>query len=271
MKKLMKALAFATVACMLLSTAAFAEEVDPAIMDKGAKTVTVKVATNVASTPISIVVTPIEEDPENDPMTAEDINSGNILYINQGVTGEDGIATFENVDTKNTNGVNVFLGYEGVGDAALKLVAKALKLEPGDSVTIVPAKIYSAKDIDDAKTDVVAESDFGVGAVIDLTKADFGADRVIKDMIWSISYTKGGVADKAFTKVKPELIKAFNICNGSIRLGLTVSAGSKAADDTVDTAAEITDVDVIVKTNNAENTEEKIIFSDPTDANRKAE
>ena len=263
MKKLMKALAFATVACMLLSTAAFAEELPKgtAEMDKpNAASVTVTVETGVASTPISIVVTPTTV------KDAKDITSGNILYINQDVTGKDGVAKFTSVDTKNTNGVNVFLGYEGVGETALTLVAEALVLEPQDKVTIVPAKIYKASEID-ATVDGIenTESDFGVGAAVELTKSAFGKDREIKDMIWSISYTKGGEAKKAFTKVKPALIDNLNACEGTLRLGLTVSAGSKAKGDTVDTAAEITAVNVIVKTNNAANTEEKIIFTDAND------
>lgn len=258
MKKLMKALAFATVACMLLSTAAFAE--NSAEMDAGAKSVTVTIDGVTASTPISIVVTPTTV------TKAEEIASGNILYINQDVTDENGDVTFESVDTKNTNGVNVFLGYEGVGESALTLVAEALVLEPQDKVTIVPAKIYKASEVD-ATVDGIenTESDFGVGAAVDLTKSAFGEDREIKDMIWSISYTKDGEAKKAFTKVKPALIENLNACEGTLRLGLTVSAGSKAKDDTVETAAEITAVNVIVKTNNAANTEEKIIFTDASD------
>jgi hypothetical protein len=41
--------------------------------------------------------------------------------------------------------------------------------------------------------------------------------------------------------------------------------------NTADTAAEIKAVNIIVKTNNAEGSEEKIIFTDETDKNLKAE
>ncbi len=254
MKKLMKAIAFATVMCMLLSTAAFATST--ATMDN-ATTVTVKIEGADANQPLAVVVTPISV------TSAAAITSADVKYIDQKTADGDGYAEFT-VDTKGENGVNVFYGYAGA-PSALKLVATAA--QAGDVIEIVgAAEILNATDIEDLANEYgLAETDteYGSAAVVEFD-VELGEGRSVTDMFWSITYTGAEGTDYAYYRADASI---FNVLEGGVKYAIAFSNGNRNGLNSV----EITAVNAIFKTANADGSGVQEILTNPDDEYRRAE
>ena len=128
MKKLMKAIAFATVMCMLLSTAAFAANQDVTV-NQETKVITIKVTGAAAGNQVSLIVV--------DGATADyTFNSDTILYINQG-EAVDGGATFSGVTVPaSTETIDVYAGYAANTATKAEKVAENVPLEAVEAITV---------------------------------------------------------------------------------------------------------------------------------------
>ena len=246
MKKFMKAIAFATVMCMLLSTAAFAA----ATMNENS-TVTVNVTGAATEAPIAFVVSTAG--------SAAAIDSANIKDVAQINTEADGSATIT-LGTGGEQSVNIFYGYQGVETA--QMFTAVLDVEPGDSVDVNVAEILSADAIDKytAVNGVeIPKTDNDRGSAI-IATVDVNVDegRVIKDMIWSIRYKETAEGELKFAYVKANA-SLFSVLDGEAQIGLAFSNGNKSGKASV-----IVDgLEAIVKTGVAETTTEDLtIFSD---------
>lgn len=251
MKKLMKAIAFATVMCMLLSVSAFA---NTAAMDpNGAASVTIEIADATKSTPIALVVA------KSSVESAAALDESNILYIDQSETDANGAVTFPNVDTKGEKAVNVFVGYAGV-DAAIKLVAEEVVLGPKDSVEIKNVRLYQPDEIDDSEVGDATDVESGSGATGTAT-VTVDEDRKVAGIIWAIGYKNAKGEDaRAYVKADTAMFAALQGAT-ELRVGVAFSNGLKAD---ASTQREITGLDLIVKTVKTDNTSELVLFTNET-------
>ena len=252
MKNLMKAIAFATVMCMLLSVTAFAAS-EANMAGDGTASVTIIIDDAAASTPIALVVA------KSTVESATGLDESNILYIDQAETDEYGAVTFNSVDTKGEKAVNVFVGYEGVS-AAIKLVAAKVDLGPGDKVVIEDVKFYQTADIDKDVEGVEAtdvESGSGATGTATIT-VDEG--RKIAGINWAIGHSASDGSDvkRAYVKANADMLSVLT-GNVQVRVGVAFSNGLKADPST---QRKITDLDLIVKTVKDDNSEELVIFTD---------
>ena len=182
MKKFMKAIAFATVMCMLLSVAAFADS-SAEIATAGTVNIIVEGAT--ASTPIAFVVT------DTTVTEAANITSANIKDVAQTETTPSGTASIA-LGTGGLDTVNVFYGYQNVGEKALKLSA-ALEVEVDDTVVIKNLNIITESDISEyiaanPGAEIAAtDTDNATALVFEI---DIDANgKTVTDMIWSIRHS----------------------------------------------------------------------------------
>ncbi len=246
MKKFMKAIAFATVMCMLLSVVAFADS-SAEIATAGSVTVIVEGAT--ASTPIAFVVT------DTSVTEAANITSTNIKDVAQTETTAEGTASIT-LGTGGLETVNVFYGYQNVGEKALMLSA-ALEVEVDETVTVTIVKNITDADIQaavDASNGELPETDNDkAGALIATVNVVVGEGRVVKDMIWSIRHS--GEKGVAYVPADDSL---FSVLNGTVQIGLAFSNGNSTEEPVA-----ITGLHAIVKTGVVGDTaEDAEVFSD---------
>ncbi len=103
MKKLLKAVAFVTVMCMLLSTAAFANY-GGATGDKTTKLIEANVINAGANEQVALLI--VAKD-----VAVADATEADIMYIDQKQADADGKATFENIAIKDTETVvDIYVG-----------------------------------------------------------------------------------------------------------------------------------------------------------------
>lgn len=167
MKKLLKAVAFVTVMCMLLSTAAFANYGE-ATGNGTTKLITANVAAVGAKEQVVLLIIDHEK-------TLETAGEDDIMYINQAQALENGTATFENIAIKNTETVvDVYVGSAITGGP--KLIGNDIDLSDTKVITLVP------------NTSVVVygnEGDDKAGAGVAVT-VNVPAGLVINRMIWAL-------------------------------------------------------------------------------------
>ena len=234
MKKFMKAIAFATVMCMLLSVAAFAAETDGSVAwgEESAVRVTINAGSANANKQIALVVSTAA--------SAGAIATGNIYDVQQVALDENGSKTVA-LSAGGQAAVNVFYGYEGRdgGDAGmLELAAQAVT--PDESVVIYVEEILTEAEIAElAKTNesIVATDNDYAGAIIATVTIDAG-DKTVSDMMWSIRHNgeKGVAYVKADTSI-------FTVLDGSVQYALSFSNGNKSGLAEV----EVTGLEAIVK------------------------
>ena len=155
MKKLMKAIALATVMCMLMSVAAFASE---AVLDQNAaRTLNVTVTyEGLATDQVSLVVVP----------AGAAIAQGNILYVDQKAAA-DGTATFTApIADATVTAVDVYAGYAkyAAANSAAELVAEDLAL----TAAVTNATVV-VKDLVTAEEKGAEQTGFGIGMNVDIT------------------------------------------------------------------------------------------------------
>lgn len=236
MKKFMKAIAFATVMCMLLSVAAFAD--DLTITD--ASTVAVEVTGATANAQIAFVVT--TED------AVADIASANIKDVAQTAIDGSGNASIT-LGTGDAEEVYIFYGYQGVGEAQW---FKAAKATPGDTVLVTVVDI-----LDDAEIKAYTSETEGfelpstdndkAGAII--AKVDVDANgKTVTDMIWSIRHN--GLGNVSYVKADTTL---FTVLDGAVQIGLAFANGNNTGTEEL----AISGLHAIVKLS-----DDSVIFSD---------
>ena len=249
MKKFMKAIAFATVMCMLLSTVAFAA--DLTIADAKV-TVTVNAGAEAANEQIAFVVSTAT--------TVAGIGSGNIKDVQQVALDANGSRTIE-LGTGDATEATVYYGYKGVTEAQ-SLTAAAV-VQPNDKVVITGVDILTDDEITnhdfvtEGATLPETETD-KAGAIIATVDVQKEEGKTIAGMFWSIRY---GTNDVAYVEADDAL---FSLLEGPIEIGLAFSNGNNSEGDAAITEVEVTGLHAIVILRDAENNE-NIIYSDATD------
>ena len=255
MKKLMKAIAFATVMCMLLSVSAFAANPD-AVLD--AETDYKFDVTVTTGGPDQVALLILKNGTE-----LEDAASGNILYINQeaAVAVENGgyAVTFEDVQVDGedvTNGkVDIYAGYATAGGVAVDYKNFVVVNQEEISISLVGEpeihldieawvneylKDETADATIKAQLDAIARPENDKATVV-LTTVKFAiGDKTVSRMVW-----KFGIADGTarYIEVDPS---AYGLdseaLEGSVKLGVSFINGSKNGSRT---ALEVNDADLL--------------------------
>lgn len=249
MKKFMKAIAFATVMCMLLSTAAFAA--DLTIADSKV-TVTVVDANAEDGEQLALIATKASV------ASAAAITNDDILDIQQ-IAFADGEASAE-LGTKTETSVKIFYGYQSAGvDAAQSFTAAAV-VQPSDKVVITNVNILTDAEINDYADGkegfVLPTTDTDkAGAIIATVDVQKEVGKTIAGMFWSIRHN--GANGVAYVAADADL---FSVLDGPTQIGLAFSNGNESGLAEV----EVTDLHAIVILRDAESNE-NIIYSDATD------
>ena len=219
MKKFMKAIAFATVMCMLLSVAAFAAS-NAEIATAGTVNIIVEGAT--ASTPIAFVVT------DTTVTEAANITSANIKDVAQTETTASGTASIA-LGTGGLDTVNVFYGYEGAtlnGEPSALMLSAALEVEVYDTVVIKNLDIITEQEI----SEYIASNPGAAIAATDTDNAtalvfeiDIDANgKTVTDMIWSIRHS--GANRVAYVDADTDI---FTVLDGTVKYALAFSNGNR--------------------------------------------
>ena len=188
MKKFMKAIAFATVMCLVLSTAAFAAV---EVNNYETKNVTVTVSGVQKGEQVALVIT----------KNGTDITQENVLFVDQKAAAASS-AEFTATLTNAGETIDVYAGYASSGSRVLvaddfSLAAPVLEIE----VTLVDVEIV--KDITEVVEDgaVVSKADpdtKGALAILTINVAN-GTAGAITDMFWTFNL-KNDTTSEAVTK-----------------------------------------------------------------------
>lgn len=267
MKKLMKAIAFATVMCMLLSTAAFAANPDAVLDSETDYKFDVTVTTGSAEQVALLILKNGTE--------LEDAASGDILYINQdeAVAVNGGYAvTFEDVQVDAADVedgmVDIYAGYATAGGAAVDYKNFVVVNQEEISISLVGeptiyldieawAKEYIESESADATIKAqlealaVPENDKATVVLTTVNFANLG-DKTVSRMVW-----KFGIADGTarYIEVAPSAYGLdSSVLNGPVKLGVSFINGSKNGSRT---ALNVNDADLLfaLSDNSIHNTE----------------
>ena len=235
MKKLMKAIALATVMCMLMSVAAFASE---AVLDQNAaRTLNVTVTyEGLATDQVSLVVVP----------TGAAIEEGNILYVAQDAA-VNGTATFTApIADATVTAVDVYAGYAKYADANSKAEKVATNLALTAAVTNAAVVV---KDLVTAQETGAEQTGFGIGMNVDITVPEGYS---LSKVIWGVTVNGARKYTDAIT-VGP--------LAGNVDLGVAFLNGSVKSDVPV---SEITEPTAIFLFTNGVEAQNQEVFTDST-------
>lgn len=254
MKKLMKAIAFATVMCMLLSVSAFAEEVvtnPKATLDPNADyNLTVEVT---ASGTEQVALLVLKAGTELS--AASDTT---IYYINQDAATE-GKATFNVVLNKatlsNETKVDVYAGYASNGTnpaVSVKGVdvvnANELSIVLADGVTVIP-------DVDKSENELIKAA---VGKVTEKPEGDIGGlayatvkfeNATAKTSVTNVGWEFITGAEKRYVHYA---VEGFNVLEGNVQLGVAFANGSNVDKDRVQFVTDQTTANLYFKVDGKE-------------------
>lgn len=223
MKKLMKAIAFATVMCMLLSVSAFAATGENAVVNDGTIDVTV-VAT--AGTQVALLMV----DPEVSDSSLEGLTDSQIIYIDQKASAGSNAITFEDINIGDYTEVDVWVGYDGADGA--QFLGKVALESPEITITIVKEEVYTTTDLGTA--------DFGAYGIIANLAFELAQDDTTARLIWALNVD----GQKKYSKPQE-----FAGLSGGVKVAATFHNGSDDGEFTAYDAEQI-DVDVIILTQN---------------------
>ena len=228
MKKLMKAIAFATVMCMLLSTAAFAANEDVTVDES--KVITVNVTGATAGEQVSLVVVAGDT-------TDYTFNNDTILYVNQ-TAAVSGGATFTNVNVPaDVETIDVYAGYASNTAAQAEKVADNVPLETVAEITVAINGTVTiinnvqGEDDFDAATMGTTENDYGALVILPVDFANVPAPGVAK-MFWAfgIDGNGDGAADShKYVAGNVSTLGLGSALEGTVQLGAAFVNGTKNA------------------------------------------
>lgn len=249
MKKLMKAIAFATVMCMLLSVSAFAEVAAP-VPTLGEEDYNFTVAINGAGTD-QVALLVLKHD-----ATLAALEDGDILYINQDAAVE-GTATFsvslvkENVtDAK----VDIYAGYASAGGAVafkddfVVTNVQELSIVLADGVTVIP-------DVDKSENELIKAA---VGKVTEKPEGDIGGlayatvkfeNATAKTSVTNVGWEFITGAEKRYVHYA---VEGFNVLEGNVQLGVAFANGSNVDKDRVQFVTDQTTANLYFKVDGKE-------------------
>ena len=229
MKKFMKAIAFATVMCMLLSTVAFAS--GAALTDPATKTVTVTVTTATGTEPVSVVI--VE--------AGNAITQGNILYINQ-APAVDGEVTFTAIVADAVSAIDVYAGSATYANANQKAekVATALPVveESNEIVVALDGTVVIEPNIEEAdgynaSTMGTAATDIGALVILPVSFENVSS---VSQMMWALGIDTnddGNADDYKYVAGDVSSLSLGSVTDGTVQLGLAFINGEKGADDSL--------------------------------------
>ena len=225
MKKLMKAIAFATVMCMLLSTAAFAANEDVTVDES--KVITVNVTGATAGEQVSLVVVAGDT-------TDYTFNNDTILYVNQ-TAAVSGGATFTNVNVPaDVETIDVYAGYASNTAAQAEKVADNVPLETVAEITVAINGTVTiinnveGKAAEEGITLEATENDIG-GLVILPVK--FENVPAVTKMFWAfgIDGDGDGAADShKYVAGNVSTLGLGSALEGTVQIGAAFNNGTKA-------------------------------------------
>lgn len=256
MKKLMKAIAFATVMCMLLSTAAFAAPVanrtDDYVLD-------VTVATGAAAAE-QVALLIVAKDANLDSLSNEQI-----LYVDQTASVESNgsyAASFDvTIDsTKNVKVVDVYAGYASANGPATVLEdveleeAKALSISLTDTQIIDNVEAWVATLGEEQKAALkdiqIPENNVAAAVITTVNFANFADTDRVTDMFWVFEVAADN--NKRYLRGDVNALGINGVCTGAVQMGVSFINGSKNNPERP--VLDITGASVIFQINNETDT-----------------
>ena len=224
MKKLMKAIAFATVMCMLLSVSAFAEVDAPAPTLGEDYNFEVKI-TGAASDQVALLV--VKHD-----AVLTSLKDGDILYIDQDAATE-GTATF-NVSLVKANvtddKVDIYAGYATANGEVATLNDYPVTSVKEISISLSGVEIIQdveawvkASENADAKAVEIPENDKATAVFATVVLNNFTGKNVVSKMGWEFVIDDG---TSRFVQVNPVGFEAIET-GSSVKVGVTFANGAK--------------------------------------------
>ena len=192
MKKFMKAIAFATVMCLLLSTVAFAANEDVAV-NLATKNVTVTVKNVAAGEQVALIIT-------NGTAADYEFNNTTILYVDQKAAGSS-TAVFNDIAiAEGIEAIDVYAGYATNQGNAVK-VANDVALTEDVVVTLVEATVIDditeEPEYDEATMGTPNEGTKGSVVYLHLNVTGVANGELTK-MFWAFHVDKDGVKDTKY-------------------------------------------------------------------------
>ena len=228
MKKFMKAIAFATVMCLVLSTVAFAANED-VVVDYATKTVEVTVENVQKGEQVAIIIT--KGDAADYSFTTE-----TILFVDQKAAGAS-TAVFETAITDDSvEAIDIYAGYASNSAANAVKVANDIALEQDTVITLVAAQVID--DVTAASNydaDAMGEVDPGTkGSVVYLKiNATNVAAGDLTKMFWAFHVDKEGVKDTKYVAGDVDGLGLGSVLTGDVEIaaafestGYTVEAAN---------------------------------------------
>lgn len=263
MKKLMKAIAFATVMCMLLSTAAFAAglDADDVVTDY---VLNVTVTTTNADEEVALLIV------KSDVADLASVTNDAILYVDQkpSVTANDvTTATFSNVSIDSTKGVttvDIYAGHASAGGAAKVLEDISLtkpvtdlsvSIDPSDFDFIADIEAYVAASNDDNLKNAMANAEapevnnFSAVKTVVNVSCPAGNNKAITGMYWAFKLSDGNYK---YVKVNDVSALGGSVLSGDVSLAAVFINGAKAgtANEATRPILEVVAADVIFQLDN---------------------
>lgn len=251
MKKLMKAIAFATVMCMLLSTAAFAA--NKAELTSTDYVVAVKVETSAQEAEqLALLIVKAGT-------TLSELKDTDIAYVDQkateAVTTSDSTvytADFGNVTIADTfDAVDVYAGYASANSTTAPVeVGKNISLKNVKAITVSVANKAQ-------KSDIMSEAKDAVGAAVSMDVTFANNDgRKLSKIIWALDTTTHG---RVYTK--SVVATGYEVLNGAYRIAAAINNGSDGV--AIDTINSFDAIFLFTDDADAEYSEE--VFTNPND------
>ena len=240
MKKLLKAVALATVMCMLLSTAAFAS-FGVATGNEETKLINANVVNAGANEQVVLLIV----DKEVEDLAA--VEDGDIMYIDQKEADSAGAVSFENIAIKDTETiVDIYVGSAKTGGP--QLIGNDVDVSEAKVITLVE----SADAIITANTGS-AEGVKGYAAAITVDTKGLTIDK----MIWGFKLADG---TRRYSSVIEDVLDG-TVVEGGVQFAAAFDVGYK-------TDIEVVGVSAIFLT--GEGTDKKAThFTDPEDENHR--
>ena len=198
MKKLFKAVAFVTVMCMLLSTAAFANYGE-ATGDKAAKLIDANVVGVGENEQVVLLI--VAKD-----VAVADATEADIMYIDQKQADASGVAAFNDIAIKDTETVvDVYVGSAATNGPQLI----------GNDIDIADVKVITLATGEDAIIEAHSESHEGVKGYAAAITVNIPEGLTIEKMIWGFGLSDG--TRRYSTAISGEELDSADVAGGNER------------------------------------------------------
>ncbi len=232
MKKFMKAIAFATVMCLVLSTAAFAAV---EVTDYATKAVKITVEGVQKGEQVALIVAEAG---------AEDLNKDTIVFVDQKAAGNS-TAVF-NATLTGVEAIDVYAGFASNSKGTAVLVAEDVALTEEEEEVTITVTLADVEIVDDI-TETAANAELGYvahkadegtkGAVVkfELNVANATETDEIAGMFWGFIVKADGadVTEEKFVRADQNIVDAINdgIIDGAIEIAAAFESTGYTVED----------------------------------------